>query len=311
MTHDVAAVLADSPWAGRPGLRWRSGVGAVASPMWQAVEWSNWIVSSNDAPHALFLKILHPDMGGLIDGPAAYAGACAGMRAGVGPAAEFFLPQHGAIGFAYQPPPWRGARLDDLARPDVLHAAIMAKAALRRGPAMSRVWDVFACVRDQARLANATGTALPSDMPALLARIATIGTALDAAGRDSAPCHNDGQASNILLGPAGQVLLVDFDCAGQADPHYDLAVILNEAHDFEAGWRAGIEMQEGRCDARVLNRCRAYAVADDLVWGLRALVLSATSPRRDLEFLKYGEWRLLRCRMALREPGFAARLHRL
>jgi len=27
--------------------------------------------------------------------------------------------------------------------------------------------------------------------------------------------------------------------------------------------------------------------------------------------LKYGEWRLLRCRMALREPDFADRLHRL
>ena len=77
------------------------------------------------------------------------------------------------------------------------------------------------------------------------------------------------------------------------------------------GWQAGVEMAEGRRDARVLDRCRAYAVADDLMWGLQGLILSATSPRRDLEFLKYGEWRLLRCRMALREPGFAARLHRL
>ena len=88
-------------------------------------------------------------------------------------------------------------------------------------------------------------------------------------------------------------------------------MLLNEAHDLEPGWRAGIEMQEGRCEARVLNRCRAYAAADDLLWGLQGLVLAATSPRREPEFLKYGEWRLLRCRMALREPGFADRLHRL
>ena len=160
-------------------------------------------------------------------------------------------------------------------------------------------------------MAREGGVALPADADALLASVGAIGAALEAAGRDVAPCHNDGQASNILLGPGGDVLLVDFDCAGQSDPHYDLAVLLNEAHDFEAGWQAGVEMQEGRCDARVLNRCRAYAVADDLLWGLRGLILSATSPRRDMEFLKYGEWRLLRCRMALGEPGFAERLHRL
>jgi hypothetical protein len=311
MSQDVASILADSPWAGRPGLRWRPGVAPVASPMCQAVDWSNWVVSTDDAPDALFLKILHPEMAAFIDVAAAHAGACAGMRAGVAPAVEWFLPRHGAIGFAHRAPPWRGARLDDLRRPEVLQAAIAAKAALRSGPAMPRGWDVFARVRGHAALARGAGVALPSDMEALLASVETIGAALDAAGRDSAPCHNDGQASNILLGPGGQVLLVDFDCAGQADPHYDLAVLLNEAHDLEPGWRAGIEMQEGRCEARVLNRCRAYAAADDLLWGLQGLVLAATSPRREPEFLKYGEWRLLRCRMALREPGFADRLHRL
>ena len=182
---------------------------------------------------------------------------------------------------------------------------------MRRGPALARAWDVFARVRELALRAREAAVALPSDTEALLASAEAIRAALEAAGRDAAPCHNDGQASNILLGPGGEILLVDFDCAGQADPHYDLAVLLNEAHDTEAGWQAGVEMAEGRCDARVLDRCRAYALADDLMWGLQGLVLSATSPRRDLEFLKYGEWRLLRCRMALREPGFAARLHRL
>jgi thiamine kinase-like enzyme len=114
-----------------------------------------------------------------------------------------------------------------------------------------------------------------------------------------------------MLGPQGRVMLVDFDCAGQGDPHYDLAVILNEACLFEDEWNQGIEIEHGRGDPAVLNRCRAYAIADDLLWGLWGLILSATSPRRDLEFLKYGEWRLLRCRMALRQPGFADRLRAL
>ncbi len=311
MTADVAAILADSPLAGRSGLRWRPGVAPVASPMCQAVDWSNWVVGADGMPDVLFLKVLHPEMVPFVDAEAAHAGARAGARAGIAPAVEFFLPQHDALGLACLPPPWRGARLDDLRRADVLQAAIAAKAALRRGPALARVWDVFARVRRCARLAHDTAVALPSDAAELLRSVETIAAALGAAGHDLAACHNDGQASNILLAPDGRVLLADFDCAGQADPHYDLAVLLNEAHDDELGWRSGIEMAEGNCDARVLNRCRAYAVADDLLWGLQGLILSATSPRRDLEFLKYGEWRLLRCRMALREPGFAERLHQL
>jgi hypothetical protein len=71
---------------------------------------------------------------------------------------------------------------------------------------------------------------------------------------------------------------------------------LNEVQDFEDSWRLGIEMQDGRCDEVVLNRCRAYGVADDLLWGLWGLLLSHTSCRKDLAFLKFGEWRLLRAR---------------
>jgi hypothetical protein len=279
--------------------------------MCQAVDWSNWVVTCPDEPDALFVKTLQPDMRPFVDVAAAYAGASAAAMAGVGPAVRFFLPEQGALGVAFMPAPWRGARLDDLQRPEVIRAAIAAKRAMRNGPVLARSWDVFERIVAHAAVAKATGTSLPADMPVLLAQAATIGRAIEAAGRDSLPCHNDGQSSNLLLHEDGRVLLADFDCAGQSDPYYDLAVLLNEAHSFEDGWRCGIEMHDGHCDERVLNRCRAYGAADDLLWGLWGLVMSATSLRRDLEFLKYGEWRLLRCRIAFSEPGFLDRLRKL
>jgi hypothetical protein len=285
----------------------RPGVAALASPSCQAVDWANFVV----ADEGLFVKMPLPEMAPFVDPAAAHRGAVAGMQAGVAPDVRFFVPETGALATSYLPPPWRAARLDDLRRPEILARVIAAKQAFRRGPALPRDWDVFDRIRAHVALAHATKTALPADWPALLDHIGAIEAAFAAAGRDSAPCHNDGQASNVMLGPDGQIMLVDFDCAGQADPHYDLAVILNEACLFDDEWRQGIEMQDGRCDQTALNRCRAYAVADDVLWGLWGLILSATSPRRDVEFLKYGEWRLLRGRMALRAPGFADRLRGL
>ncbi|MCB8882024.1 phosphotransferase [Acidisoma cellulosilytica] len=303
---NLADAIAASPWAGAIP---RPGVAAVASPMWQAVEWSNAIIG--DGADAIFLKCLEPDMAGAIDPVAAYDGALAAAGQGVGPEVLFASADRQAIGFRYLAAPWRHAWLGDLQNPDVLAGVIAAKKAFRQAPPLTRVWDVFAAFRFWLARAAETGTALPADMPALAQVVDQIAQAITAAGFDLAPGHNDGQASNIMLGSDGAVMLVDCDCAGMSDPYYDLAAILGEACLFEADWRAGIVLHDGACAEPVLLRCRAYSVVDDLLWGLRGLVLSQTSPRRGLEFLKYGEWRLLRARSALRDAKIPQRLNQI
>ena len=74
-----------------------------------------------------------------------------------------------------------------------------------------------------------------------------------------------------MLGPGGQVMLVDFDCAGMADPHYDVGTVLNEACEADADWDRGLEMAFGSTRPQARHRCRAYAVADDLFWGVWGL----------------------------------------
>jgi thiamine kinase-like enzyme len=277
--------------------------------MWQAVEWSNGVASLDGAQ--AFVKVLEPDMAGAVDAVAAYEGAQAAAGQGVGPAVLFASDDRQTIGFRYLPSLWRNAWLGDLQNADVLTSVITAKKSFRNALALARIWNVFAEFRIWLARADETGTTLPSDMPALAEMAAQIEQAVTASGLDRAPGHNDGQASNIMLGPDGAIMLVDFDCAGMSDPYYDLAAILGEACLFEADWRRGIELHDGSCSEATLLRCRAYSVVDDLLWGLRGLVLSHTSPRRGLEFLKYGEWRLLRARSALRDAQIPQRLHQI
>lgn len=306
----IEAALALSLLAGRPGLRWAPGPPTIASPMRQAVDAANWIVEA-DATAPAFVKIFFDDARPDIDAAEAWAGARAAAAACVGPEALFALPDLGVIATAYLPPPWRPATLDDLARPEVFAAAVEAKRRFQAGLPLARHRDVFAGIADLHARAVAASAPLPDDTQALMAWAAGAGAATSAAGFDLRPCHNDGSASAHMLHSDGRLMLVDFDEAGQADPLYDLALLLNEASAFTDPWAAGVEAFLGRSEGAAVNRCRVYAVADDILQGLRGWLLSAASPRRSVEFLKYGEWRLLRARMALREPGFAERLGRL
>jgi thiamine kinase-like enzyme len=126
-----------------------------------------------------------------------------------------------------------------------------------------------------------------------------MGRAIQASGMDRCPCHADGTASNVMLHEDGRLRLVDFDEAANTDPLFDFAVTLNEILSFESEWPGALEMAQGRVTEGALNRCRLYAFADDLRWSLWGLLMDAGSPRRSIEFLKYAQWRLLRCRMAL------------
>jgi thiamine kinase-like enzyme len=128
---------------------------------------------------------------------------------------------------------------------------------------------------------------------------------------DTTPCHADGVSSNVMIAQSGSVQLVDFDQACNTDPFYDIGIVLNEAFQFEADMRPVLEMFEGTYRETAMNRCRLYGIADDLMWGIWGTLMDAVSPRAGVEFLKYAQWRLLRCRMALHNPGFEGMLRRL
>jgi hypothetical protein len=298
-----------SPLAGRPGLRWRAGLPTIASPMRQAVDADNFVIEA-DGEAPVFLKIFLPDGWPAIDLDATAKATATAAALGIGPALRFVLPAHGALAINYLEHPWRAAMLSDLAEPPLLAAAVAARRRFHEAAPLPRRRDVFAMIEDLRGHAAARAVDLPGDVDALIAWSREAAAAVAAAGFDLKPCHNDGSASAHML--AGRrLMLVDFDEAGQSDPYCDLALLLNEASAFGDVWAPGVELYAGAATAALVNRCRVYATADDIFRGLWGWLMSATSPRRSVEFLKYGEWRLLRARRALREPGFGERLKTL
>ena len=99
--------------------------------------------------------------------------------------------------------------------------------------------------------------------------------------------------------------------AGDMDPMLDAGAFLVEAHDSESDAAELFEAFHGRFERALFNRAWLYGAADDLRWGLIGALLAGTSRRETYEFLKFGDWRFLRARMAIRDPSFSEKLGRL
>lgn len=296
------------------GQQVRYGVACpgAASPSYHGVESATYLVADTaEAEPAYLLKVSEPEAAALLDPAAAFRVAHRIAGLGLAPEPLHLMPDQGAILFRRLGPEWRPATLDLLRQPDRMGAVIGAFGRIAGGAPFEMPWSVFDGIRQMRDLLGEGAETLPPDAWFLFDWGEAIAAALGAAGTDRRPVHGDPHASNLLFGPDGALRLVDFDMGCDADPHHQLGAFLNEACPFESEMRLGIEIAEGTCRTEVFNRCRAYAAADDLYWGLRALVMDTVSPRRSLEFRKYASWRLLRCRMRVTRPDFEETLRTL
>ncbi|MCA1188782.1 MULTISPECIES: phosphotransferase family protein [unclassified Saccharopolyspora] len=255
-----------------------------------------------------FATVLPEALAELVDTGSAADCAAVAHTTGVAPAVRAVAA--GAVGYERLPATFQALQPHHLREPEVLGAVVAAKRVLHRGPAMPVDRDVFEDVERWSEAAAAAGVPLPVDFTWMRERVRRIGAALRAAGRDSRPCHRDGSPSNVLVGPGREVRLVDFDFAGNADPHHDLAAMLVETCQLDDEWRRAAEVVDGRPDQQRLARYRLNAIADDLAVGTWAL-LAGARVHRPAGFTGYGQWRLLRCRYALRHRHFDTWLRRV
>lgn len=305
---EVEAILrGHGPWQSRSVVYEPAGVGII-SPSHRGVDAKQWAISLDGAPPAYLLKIFHADMSPFIDVGSSHEATAQAAELGITPRPVFANDGALVVEMLAQ---WHTATMGDLREMDLLAKVIAAKKRFRNSPRLARSTTIFDRLRAIRQMLEAEEIALPPDIWWLQAGVDDAEKAIEAAGFDAVPSHADGLASNVMYSDAGDVQLVDFDDARNVDPYFELGILLNEAFVFDSEMCPALEAFEGSVRRGSLARCRIYAVADDLYWGLWSWWMDARSPRGGLEFQKYANWRLLRCRMALRHPGFEERLRQI
>lgn len=268
----------------------------VASPSYKALESRS--VLTGDA----FVKRMHPEMTPGFDLEAAMTLASQAGEAGVGPEVIWYDVSSGGIAMQYLADGWSTGNQARLQDPSTVAAAMSALKTLHATDYMDARFDPFSRIDALIAELEQEKIGLPDDIGWLRRVIAQVEPMLDTGAL--APCRNDGSSSNLMLGPEGAVKLIDFDRAGMNDPLYDVGCLLVEVTNMESDMRAGYAAYAGDFDEVGFARARLWSFVDDLLHALWARLYAKTSQRSSVEWLKYGEWRLIRVRMGLMHPQY-------
>jgi hypothetical protein len=302
-----AAILAFAGMDAATAL-YRPALPPVASPSYHAVESNSFEVAPDGGAQHLFLRLGADEVADIVDDETAFAAATRFAGLGLSPQPLGRSDMHRAVFFTSLGAPWRAAKIDDLMQDEPVSRLVAMQKAIASGRNFGRPWSVFDGINQLWDLLQTAAADLPEDAGWLLRALAPARDALSAAGVDLRPAHGDPHSSNVMIGPGGALQLVDFDMAADVDPYYQLGAQMNELFQFESQMRPLLEMHDGHVSDKAFNRCRLYAAADDFYWALRSSLLEIRSPRRGVEFLKYAQWRFLRCRMLVARPGFEERI---
>ncbi|KEA04375.1 MULTISPECIES: phosphotransferase family protein [Rhizobium/Agrobacterium group] len=301
--QDDVAVQAALEAVGLSGATLSAPIGGVVSPIHRAVENLCFFATKAGRP-PVFVKCRHDDMSQFIAPDRVADASRKAGELGISPRLLHADRSDGILVFEVLGEEWAWGHTDVLRRPTVLENLLTAKRTFHKAPALAETRSVFDLVAAYRHLAEGSEVSLPAPVVTVSAAVQRIAGAIGASGVDTVPCHADGVSSNVMVGPNDGVRLVDFEWSRQADPAYDLGIVLAELLPFDGDALLAIEIANGKPDAGVLARARLYGAADDLMWALWGFINAAHSPRKHVEFFKYAEWRLLRARTVIEGPRF-------
>jgi hypothetical protein len=315
-TFDEERQLVESQIRRLPGWEGRSvaaepAIPVLASPSWRGVDGSPWRVRDVSGGDSLFAKLMDPDAAFYIDVACAFEAARRASDLGIGPKVLLADAATGLLVMEDLGKGWSTGTLERLLDPDLVDRVIAARKRFQDGPPLPRSASVFEEIERFHADAKAAEAQLPADAGWLAEELRFAATAVKAARAEPVPVHGDGNVSNIMISDAGEIRIIDWDRAGNADPLEDLGSFLVEAFDEEPEARDAFTRATGGFDEKAYNRAWLYGVADDLRWGLIGTLVAARSPRSTFEFHKFASWRFVRCRMAVQAPRFGEALRRI
>lgn len=280
-----------------------------ASPAWRGVEADIWLAQW--AKSSAVYKHYHPDTLFYVDVPSAMRIAGQAGELGVAPSVSHIWEEHALMEMQALDEGWRCGGLHDAANGMIRQRVVAAKKKVQAGPRFERDASAFSDIRRLHAFCIGQRALLPSSVDAYLQFVQQAEQAMHAVGLDSVPCHRDGNVSNLMIGPASDVMLLDFDMAANADPYEDIGCHLMEMFEREPEARAGFEEWTGSFNESLFQRAMVYGILDDLRWGLIASGMAATSARKSLEFAKYASWRYMRYEQNSQRSQAADRLRKL
>ena len=287
----------------RDGIAYMRTISPIASPMYSGVDGDGWRIDTGEGV-SFFLKLYQKDTAEFVDLDTSFKAAAAAANQAIAPKLLWSAPTLRAAIWEYKTAPWRAATFEDSANPDVAVQVACSLRQLHAAKPLGKLRSVFTDLKNYVALAQERAVVLPVDFNWMLGNVQYIERAISAAGFDLCACHGDLIASNIMIGPRREVLFVDWDEAGDSDPYWDLGMYMAEAFPFDQQALAMIESYAGQADVRLLSRARLYAIAGDLAWAVRSLIMAHQTERLEVEYFKYAHWRALRCRVALHDPKF-------
>lgn len=285
-----------------------SGACIRYAPVSGGLQNSNWCLTVEGAPSRYFMKIPGAGSEAFIDRTVANQAARQADSLGIGPAVVNFDAGTGVEVVEFLED-YRACTTGDFKRPELPHQVIALYRTLHSAEPLSLTKTVFDMIDEHLDRVRELGAALPADMDLILTEYAAARGALEAAGLDLVPCHNDPVPGNFLVGATGDALpmkMIDFEFASNNDRAYELAVLVTEMFYGERQTLELIEAYYGSAAWPLTARVQLFNALADLKWGLWGCAQSRLNPGWNFDYHKYGIWKLMRCRMKIADHRWAS-----
>lgn len=290
---------------------------ADRNPLWKGKEISvrpvtggitnlNYRMTIEGSGGEVFAKIPGPGTEKFIDRRAANTAARQAAEAGISPRVLHFDEKSGIEFAEFVDAGYRTATTLDFQDRSVLERVIDVYGTWHRTDLLPDTKTMFEQV--DAHLAQVRDESIAMPLWAIddvLPVYREIADRYLACGLEIVAAHNDPMPGNFLLGEDGDVVLIDFDYAGNNDRAYELALIFTEMFVSVEETRGLVARYLGRDDFAFFSRVMLCRFIADTKWGLWGLINNAARDE-EFDYYKYGIWKLFRTYLVSRHPDFRA-----